>query len=552
MTAKTMTETESTSVLSVRDLSVGFRLGGQLIEAVRSVDLDVAAGEALAIVGESGSGKSVTSMATLGLLPPNAEVTGEIRIGGVEVIGAGPAALASVRGTRAAMIFQDPFGALDPVFTVGYQLTEMLGQHRRELSKQERTQRALDLLRLVEMPEPEVKIASYPHQLSGGQAQRVMIAIALACDPEVLIADEPTTALDVTVQRDILDVLHRLRKRLGTAIVMITHDMGVVADFADRVIVMRDGCVEETAPSRQLFATPRAEYTRALLAAVPRIGAAQREHLSENQQIVLDVENVSVEYRGRRGHRIRSVDDVSFRIHEGEMLGLVGESGSGKSSIGKSIIGLAPVTSGRISISGRDISTLSRREIRELKSRIGTVFQNPSGALDPRRTIGQAIAAPMRVHESLTSAQLSDRVSELLESVELPAHWSARYPHELSGGQSQRVSIARALALNPSLLIADEPTSALDVSVQATVLDLLRRLQCELRFACLFISHDLAVIDSLCDQVIVMKGGINVEHGERSQILASPQHAYTQRLLSAAPFPDPDEQRRRREDPLAG
>lgn len=552
MTEKAMTETDSTIVLSVRDLSVGFRVGGQLIEAVRRVDFDVAAGEALAIVGESGSGKSVTSLAALGLLPPNAEVSGEIHIGDVDVIEAGSSGLAAVRGTRAAMIFQDPFGALDPVFTVGYQLTEMLRHHKREMSKQERSQRALELLRLVEMPEPEVKLASYPHQLSGGQAQRVMIAIALACDPEVLIADEPTTALDVTVQRDILDVLHRLRERLGTAIVMITHDMGVVADFADRVVVMRDGRVEETAPSRQLFDSPNAEYTQALLAAVPRLGAGQREHHFEDKQSVLEVENLSVEYRGRRGHSIRSVDDVSFRIREGEMLGLVGESGSGKSSIGKSIIGLAPVSRGRISISGRDISALSRREIRGLKSHIGFVFQNPSGALDPRRTIGQAVAAPMRVHEELTNAQLSKRVSTLLESVELPAHWSARYPHELSGGQNQRVSIARALALNPSLLIADEPTSALDVSVQATVLDLLRRLQRELHFACLFISHDLAVVDSLCDQVIVMKEGISIEHGERSQILSAPQHPYTHRLLGAVPFPDPGEQRRRREDRLAG
>lgn len=552
MIATTIPKTEPTIVLSVRDLSVGFYVGGERIEAVRSVDLDVAAGEVLAIVGESGSGKSVTSLATLGLLPPNAEVTGEIRIAGIDVIGAGPKALATVRGTRATMIFQDPFGALDPVFTVGYQLTEMLRHHRGELSKKERIKRALELLQLVEMPEPEVKIDSYPHQLSGGQAQRVMIAIALACDPEVLIADEPTTALDVTVQRDILDVLNRLRERLGTAIVMITHDMGVVADFADRVVVMRDGCVEETAPSQQLFAAPQAEYTRALLAAVPRIGAAKREPVTNGDRIVLEAEHLSVEYRGRRGEHIRSVDDVSFRIHEGEMLGLVGESGSGKSSIGKSIIGLAPVKSGRISIDGCDISTLSRGETRKLKARIGTVFQNPSGALDPRRTIGQAIAAPMRVHESLTSTTLSNRVSELLGSVELPAHWAVRYPHELSGGQRQRVSIARALALNPALLIADEPTSALDVSVQATVLDLLRRLQREFRFACLFISHDLAVVDSMCDQVLVMRRGVNVEHGERSQLLASPQHPYTRRLLSAAPIPDPDEQRRRRQNPLAG
>jgi peptide/nickel transport system ATP-binding protein len=543
----------TTPVLSVRDLAVTFSVGGEDVTAVHTVDFDLHAGEVLAIVGESGSGKSVTSLAVLGLLPRNATVTGSIRVDGTEVVGASGRTFASVRGDRVAMIFQDPSNALDPVFTIGYQIEEMLRQHQPRQSRAERRARAIELLAMVELPEPEERLDSYPHQLSGGQAQRVMIAMALACDPEVLIADEPTTALDVTVQREILDVLRRMRERTSAAILLITHDMGVVADLADRVVVMRRGRVEETADVRSLFASPTAEYTRALLAAVPRIGAGARSSTADGaERPVLEIEGLAVEYRNRRGRQVRAVDGVSLEIRAGEMVALVGESGSGKSTIGKSVLGLAPLAAGRIVVDGVDLGTASRGEVRTVKKRIGVVFQNPTAALDPRRTVGQSIGEPLRVHEGVRGAALAARVSELLEAVELPSSWAGRYPHELSGGQRQRVAIARAVALDPLLLIADEPTSALDVSVQATVLDLLRRLQERFRFACLFISHDLAVVDALCDRVVVLHRGSIVEEGERRRVLTAPEHAYTRRLLAAAPVPDPDEQARRRGESLAG
>jgi peptide/nickel transport system ATP-binding protein len=543
----------TTPVLSVRDLAVTFSVGGEDVPAVHAVDFDLHPGEVLAIVGESGSGKSVTSLAVLGLLPRNATVTGSIRVDGTEVVGASERTFASVRGDRVAMIFQDPSNALDPVFAVGYQIEEMLRRHQPRQSRAERRARAIELLAMVELPEPEERLDSYPHQLSGGQAQRVMIAMALACDPEVLIADEPTTALDVTVQREILDVLRRMRDRTSAAILLITHDMGVVADLADRVVVMRRGRVEETADVRSLFAAPGAGYTRALLAAVPRIGAEARSSSADGEERpVLEIEGLAVEYRNRRGRHIRAVDGISLDIRAGEMVALVGESGSGKSTIGRSVLGLAPVAAGRIVIDGVELGTASRGAVRAVKKRIGVVFQNPTAALDPRRTVGQSIGEPLRVHERVRGAALTARVSELLDAVELPPSWAGRYPHELSGGQRQRVAIARAVSLDPLLLIADEPTSALDVSVQATVLDLLRRLQERFRFACLFISHDLAVVDALCDRVVVLHRGSIVEEGERRRVLTAPQHAYTRRLLAAAPVPDPDEQARRRAESLAG
>jgi peptide/nickel transport system ATP-binding protein len=543
----------TTPVLSVRDLAVTFSVGGEDVSAVHAVDFDLHAGEVLAIVGESGSGKSVTSLAVLGLLPRNATVTGSIRVDGTEVVGATERTFASVRGGRVAMIFQDPSNALDPVFTIGYQIQEMLHRHRPRQSRADRRARAIELLAMVELPDPEDRLDSYPHQLSGGQAQRVMIAMALACDPEVLIADEPTTALDVTVQREILDVLRRMQERTSAAILLITHDMGVVADLADRVVVMRRGRVEETADVRSLFLSPTADYTRSLLAAVPRIGAEARSSSADvAERPVLEIDGLAVEYRNRRGRHVRAVDGVSLDIRAGEMVALVGESGSGKSTIGKSVLGLAPLADGRIVVDGVDLGTASRGEVRAVKKRIGVVFQNPTAALDPRRTVGQSIGEPLRVHEGVRGAALTARVSELLEAVELPSSWAGRYPHELSGGQRQRVAIARAVALDPILLIADEPTSALDVSVQATVLDLLRRLQERFRFACLFISHDLAVVDALCDRVVVLHRGAIVEEGERRRVLTAPEHAYTRRLLAAAPVPDPDEQARRRAESLAG
>ena len=547
--ADTTGSTEST-VLSVRDLTVTFRVDGGRspdVHAVRGVSFDLARGEVLAVVGESGSGKSVSSLAVLGLLPGSATVTGSARLGDLELVGLDRRALSDVRGRRVAMIFQDPSNAMDPVFTIGYQLRETLRRHLPGLSRAEAKARAVELLRLVELPEPEQRLGFYPHQLSGGQAQRVMIAMALACDPEVLVADEPTTALDVTVQAEVLDVLRRLRDRTSAAIVLITHDMGVVADLADRVVVMRHGAVVETARVADLFAAPEADYTRTLLSAVPRTGTPARPSgADDRERPALNVEHLVVEYRNRRGRVVRAVDDVTLRVQPGEMLALVGESGSGKSTLGRCALGLAPLTSGTVEVVGTRLGRDTPRAVRAARTRIGVVFQNPAASLNPRYSIGQSVAEPLQVHAGLRGAALEARVAELLDSVELPAAWAARYPHELSGGQRQRVSIARAISLDPELLIADEPTSALDVSVQATVLELFRSIQRRLRFACLFISHDLAVVDELADRVAVMHRGRLVETGERSRVLGAPEDPYTRRLLDAAPVPDPAAQATRR------
>ncbi|WP_242504217.1 dipeptide ABC transporter ATP-binding protein [Promicromonospora panici] len=542
-------------VLEVRDLTVSFRVDdGRApdVAAVRGVSFDVLPGEVLAIVGESGSGKSVSSLALLGLLGRHAVVGGSARLGGpgqepVELIGLDRRALQDVRGRRVAMVFQDSSGALDPVFTVGFQLDEMLRRHAPDLSRAQRRDRAVELLSMVELPDPAQRLRFYPHQLSGGQAQRVMIAMALACDPEVLLADEPTTALDVTVQREVLDVLRRLRERVSTSIVLITHDMGVVADLADRVVVMRAGEVVETAPVRQLFDAPRAAYTRELLAAVPRVGTHERPSgATESARPALAFDELVVEYRDRRGRAVRAVDGVTLSVRPGEIVALVGESGSGKSSMGRCALGLAPVTSGTVEVVGTRPGHDSPRTVRAARSRVGVVFQNPAASLNPRYSIGESVAEPLLVHAGLRGAELERRTAELLESVELPAAWVSRYPHELSGGQLQRVSIARAISLGPDLLIADEPTSALDVSVQATVLDVFREVQRSLGFACLFISHDLAVVDELADRVAVLHQGRLVEAGERTRVLGSPEQDYTRRLLAAAPVPDPAEQATRR------
>ena len=548
--------TGTAPVLSVRDLTVTFRVDrgrSPDVHAVRGVSFDLHAGEVLAVVGESGSGKSVSSLAVLGLLPGTARVTGSARLGDLELVGLDDRALSDVRGRRVAMIFQDPSNALDPVFTIGFQLRETLRRHLPGLSRAEARARAVELLRMVELPDPEDRLRFYQHQLSGGQAQRVMIAMALACDPEVLIADEPTTALDVTVQQEVLDVLRRLRARTSAAVVLITHDMGVVADLADRVVVMRHGEVVETADVADLFDAPAAAYTRTLLDAVPRIGADERPAGTDaGERPALNVENLVVEYRNRRGRVVRAVDDVTLRVQPGEMLALVGESGSGKSTLGRCALGLAPLTSGSVEVVGTRLGRDTPRAVRAARTRIGVVFQNPAASLNPRYTIGESVAEPLRVHAGLRGGALTARVAELLDGVELPAAWASRYPHELSGGQRQRVSIARAVSLDPELLIADEPTSALDVSVQATVLELFRSIQQRLRFACLFISHDLAVVDELADRVAVMHRGRVVEVGERSRVLGAPEHEYTRRLLAAAPVPDPGAQAERRAARLAG
>ncbi|GAA3666830.1 dipeptide ABC transporter ATP-binding protein [Microbacterium marinilacus] len=542
-----MTDPTRRPLLAVDELAVDFvSHDGEASRAVNGVSFDVFEREIVAVVGESGSGKSVTAMSILGLLPGNAQVSGSITLADQQLLPADERVLEGIRGRRVAMIFQDPFGALDPVFTVGFQIREVLRRHAPELSAQERRARAVELLTAVELREPEKRARSYPHQLSGGQAQRVVIAMALACAPVLLIADEPTTALDVTVQREILDLLMRVRETQGTAVLIITHDMGVVADVADRVVVMRHGHVEETQPVDNLFAQPSAAYTQQLLRSVPRLEAADRATLSDGAA-ALTLDDVTVEYR-QRFRSVTAVAGVSLEVARGEVVALVGESGSGKSTIGKAITGLAPVRSGTVVVDGIDTTSAPRREVAELKKKIGVVFQNPMGALDPRWTMAESIGEPLRVHGGMRGRALRTRVEELLDAVGLSRSWGGRYAHELSGGQRQRVAIARALALDPVLLIADEPTSALDVSVQSTVLDLFRRLQGELRFACLFISHDLAVVDSLADRIVVLSDSRIVEQGPRRQILREPQQEYTRRLLEAAPVPDPARQRQRRRE----
>ncbi|MGP4020038.1 ABC transporter ATP-binding protein [Saccharopolyspora sp. 5N708] len=523
-------------VLSFTDLRVRFRTEDGVTDAVRGISFGIAPGEILAVVGESGSGKSVTAMSALGLLPPTADVTGGIALEDRELRGQD---LRRVRGKEIAMIFQEPMTSLNPVFTIGWQLVEAIRLHTDVPAEQAR-ERAVELLDVVGIPEPRRRLKHYPHQLSGGQRQRVMIAMALACEPKVLIADEPTTALDVTVQAEILELLRDLRERLGMTILLITHDMGVVADLADRVVVMYRGEVVEQAPVEQLFSAPEHEYTEALLAAVPRLEVGESTE-SEPAEPVLRIEDLVVSYAGHR-----AVDGVSLHIERGEVLALVGESGSGKTTVGKCVARLVTPADGRIVLNGQDISHLPARQLRAVRRNIGIVFQDPGSSLDPRMSIADSIAEPLRLHRVARGRELDDRVDTLLDAVELGAKMRRRYPHELSGGQRQRVSIARALALEPELLIADEPTSALDVSVQDAVLELLQALQAKLNFSCLFISHDLAVVNLLARRVAVMHQGKVVEQGNRAQVLGDPQHAYTQRLLAAAPVPDPVRQRERR------
>jgi peptide/nickel transport system ATP-binding protein len=534
------------AALSLTDLAVTFRTDAGGVHAVNGITFDVAPGEVVAVVGESGSGKSVSSRAVLGLLPSSAEVTGSARLGDRDLLGMSNADLRPIRGDQVSMVFQEPSTALNPVYTVGWQIIEGLQAHQK-ISKKDARARAVELLDLVGMPDPEQRVDYYPHQLSGGQKQRVVIAMAIACDPDVIIADEPTTALDVTVQAAILELLLSLRDRLGTAIVLITHNMGVVADMADRVVVMYRGNIVEQAPAGQLFAAPRHPYTRALLDAVPHLGRENGPGLVDDNELVLKVDDLVVEFPGGLGQpAFRAVDHVSLEVRKGEVLGLVGESGSGKSTIGRATVGLQQPTSGTIHVSGNQVSGLSDRQLRPLRSRFGFVFQDPASSLNPRMSIGQCIAEPLHVQTDMTQAQIDAKVASLLDSVELGGSYAERFPHELSGGQRQRVSLARALALDPDLLIADEPTSALDVSVQARVLELFTELQQRLQFACLFISHDLAVVDTLANRVAVMQHGKLVEIGPRAQVLANPTEEYTRRLIAAVPVPDPEEQARRR------
>ena len=541
-------------VLEVNGLQVDFWVDGTWYPAAIDMNYLVMPGKALAIVGESGSGKSSSSMALLGLLPSNSRISGSVKLNGKEILGLSEHELRKVRGKEVAYIFQEPMTALNPVYSIGFQISETLRTHY-DMSPKDAKVRAIELLEMVEMPNPPASFDKYPHQLSGGQRQRAMIAQSIACDPVLLVADEPTTALDVTVQAEILDLMRNLRSRLNSAILLITHDMGVVADLADDILVMKDGRTVEQGTVSQVFNAPREAYTQELLAAVPKLGAAKARATPASVGTVapiLKLENVSIEYPKRgRIPAFRAVEGMSLEIYPGEILGLVGESGSGKTTVGRAAVGLLPIASGRLEIAGRDLSHPRDRDLKAIRHHTGIVFQDPASSLNPRLPIGQSIGEPMLLAKIARGRELDHRVEDLLDSVELPRSYRNRYPHELSGGQRQRVGIARALALRPDLLIADEPTSALDVSVQARFLDLLQELQEQLKFACLFISHDLAVVDILAHRIAVMQNGRLVEVGDRDQILKNPQDPYTQRLISAVPIPDPELQRIRREARLA-
>ena len=536
------------TVVEIKNLEVTFATDNGDVMAVDGVSLTVNRGEVLAIVGESGSGKSVTAKTIIGLLPETAVTRGVVLLNGQNVIGLKGEALRATRGLDAAMVFQEPATALNPVYTVGWQIAEGLRAHGK-LSRREAAAKAIEYLAKVGIPEPEKRVNYYPHQLSGGQKQRVVIAMALSLDPELIIADEPTTALDVTVQAEILELLRRCRDEFGTAIILITHNMGVVADLADRVVVMLDGRVVEEASATDLFSAPKHPYTQRLLAAVPRIDSTRVRSPLVIAPPVVEARDLVIEYPARFGRStFRAVDRVSFSIMPGEILGLVGESGSGKTTIGRAIGGLTKVSYGSLRVLGHEMLGVKERTFKPVRSQIGFVFQDPASSFNPLLTIAECVAEPLIVHgraRDATSAR--PRVNELLEAVQLPRTFGDRFPHELSGGQRQRASLARALALEPALLVADEPTSALDVSVQARVLELFVELQKELGFAALFISHDLAVVDMLADRIVVLYQGQVVEEGSGAEVLGAPKHPYTQRLLASLPVPDPAAQAIRRD-----
>ncbi|MCK0173486.1 ABC transporter ATP-binding protein [Mycolicibacterium sp. F2034L] len=529
----------SAPVLEVADLRV--RIGRS--EIVRGVSFAVEREQTLGIVGESGSGKTMTTLAATGLLDaPGAAVSGSSLLGGqsdpLQLVGASARTLRSVHGGRIGFVFQDPGTSLNPLLTLERQITESLETHRNMTRRQAR-ERALELLTAVGLPEPERRLDSYPHQLSGGQRQRVMIAIALACDPELLIADEPTTALDVTTQAQIVELVRDLQRDFGAAVVWISHDLGVIGQVADDVTVLQTGVAVEQAPVLDLFDQPRHEYTRELLAARPVVGGDGPAPADPDAPVLLDVQGLDVRFdvTGPTGRStVHAVRDVSFAIRRGSTLGLVGESGSGKSTVAAALTGLVKPAAGTATLDGDDVFGVTGRAVKPLRRRISLVFQDPFSSLNSRNRICSAIAEPLVVH-GLADGRTArrKRVGELLELVDLPADYAARYPHELSGGQRQRVSIARALAVEPELLILDESTASLDVSVQAKVLDLLAQLQRELGLTYLFIGHDLAVIQRMSHDVLVLRDGAAVEYRPAADLFSSPEQEYTRALLAAIP-----------------
>ncbi|MTI07112.1 ABC transporter ATP-binding protein [Roseibium denhamense] len=532
---RTMTDKQTRRVLDIKNLKVDFETNTGTVNAVRGVDIHVNAGETVAIVGESGSGKSQTMMAAMGLLASNGRTEGEVVYENGNILGLSIRRLNQIRGKKITMIFQEPMTSLDPLYTIGRQLAEPMVEHGGLTWKQAQA-KALDLLKLVNIPEPERKIKAFPYEMSGGQRQRVMIAMALANDPDVLIADEPTTALDVTTQAQILDLLAELQKRLGMAVIFITHDLGIVRKIADRVYVMKTGEVVEQGETRRIFTQPEHAYTRMLLDAEP---TGHKPPVPDTAPVLLEAQKVKVEFELENGflqpkHILRAVDNISFALRKGQTLGIVGESGSGKSTLGRAVLNLLPA-SGRVVFQGQQISGKDRGAMRALRKDMQLIFQDPFGSLSPRMTVGQIISEGLLVHEpSLTAKDRDARACQALEEVSLDPSMRNRYPHEFSGGQRQRIAIARTMVLKPELVVLDEPTSALDRTIQKQVVELLRDLQKTYGLTYLFISHDLAVVRALSDTVMVMKKGQVVEAGPVEAIFEAPQDAYTKELIGAA------------------
>lgn len=555
----------STNLAEIKDLSVSFITDAGSIKAVDGVSFTIPRGTVVGVVGESGSGKSVTARSIIKLLPETATTSGAVMLskrdgtGELDVLSLSGEDLQRMRGSEAAMVFQEPNSVLNPVYTIGWQIEEGLRAHGMKDKKQLRA-KAIDILKKVGIPDAETRVDYYPHQFSGGQKQRIVIAMALVLNPGLILADEPTTALDVTVQAEILDLLRLAKDEFDASVLIITHNMGVIADLADQVVVMYRGHVVEQGDVEQVFYHPNHDYTKRLLASVPRIGqqlvvrdldgrVIEREDDWRDQPIAVEAKGLTITYPG---HLMQpdfvAVDGIDFTIRRSEVLGLVGESGSGKSTTGRAIAGLQKVSGGSLKVLGVEMNGVKERDFKPKRADIGFVFQDPGSSFNPLMTIAQNVAEPLIVHGKYRDvAEAREYVGDLLEMVQLPRVYMNRFPHELSGGQRQRASLARALALKPSLLIADEPTSALDVSVQAKVLELFKRLQAEIGFACLFITHDLAVVDMLADRVMVMHKGRIVEHGDTEDIMQHPQDSYTRKLLASLPVPDPREQRAHRE-----